>query len=438
MGEPVRVRELARTTPDSRNRAVDAVRAIAILAVVIGHWLMAILYFNADGEVRRKSILGLADWTHPATWPFQVIPLIMIVGGYASAISWRHAVDEGTPYAVWLKLRVRRLAMPVVPLLLFWLMVIPAGKALGGDPTVMRIADRAAMVPLWFLTAYIMVTALTPMTLRLWERYGWASIVGGLAIAGLGDYLSVTFDNMTVGVVNSLVVWCIAFQLGYAWRDGRLTSVWLRLGLVAGGLFGVWLLTYEGPYMVSMVGVDVPEIDNARPARVTLALLGVAMAGVYSLLAPLLTMACRRAAVWTVVVALNARIMTIYLWHLTAVALVVLCASVLTPPGARLEPMTAEWWWTRPLWILMLAVITGVLVALFGRFEQPEKNVVKPWPAPAQFAVAMAIALGIGLVSWQGMVEGLHGGAVFHWELPLLLVGLVLWQSVAGARRTTS
>jgi hypothetical protein len=190
--------------------------------------------------------------------------------------------------------------------------------------------------------------------------------------------------------------------------------------------------------MVSMVGVDVPEIDNARPARVTLALLGVAMAGLYSLLAPLLTMACRRAAVWTVVVALNARIMTIYLWHLTAVALVVLCATVLPPPGARLEPMTAEWWWTRPLWILMLAVVTGVLVTLFGRFEQPEKNVVRPWPAPAQFAVAMAIALGIGLVSWQGMVAGRHGGGVFHWELPLLLVGLVLWQSMAGARRTTS
>ena len=34
MGQPVGVRELARTTPDSRNRAVDAVRAIAILAVV--------------------------------------------------------------------------------------------------------------------------------------------------------------------------------------------------------------------------------------------------------------------------------------------------------------------------------------------------------------------------------------------------------------------
>ncbi len=437
MGQPVRVRELARTTPDSRNRAVDAVRAIAILAVVIGHWLMAVLYFNDNDDIRRKNILGLADWTHLATWPFQVIPLIMVVGGYANAISWRHAMAERTTYAEWLKLRVRRLAMPVVPLLAFWLVMIPAAKGFGVDPTTLRIADRAAMVPLWFLTAYIMVCAMTPVTLRLWERFGWASVVGGAALAALGDYVSVSFDLMAVGVVNSLVVWATITQLGYAWRDNRLASVWLRLGLIAVGLFGVWLLTYEGPYMVSMVGVDVPEIDNARPARVTLVFLGVAMAGLYSLLAPLLNMACRRAAVWTVVVALNARIMTIYLWHLTALALVVLSASVFAPPSADKEPMTADWWWSRPLFILMLAVITGVLVTLFGRFEQPDKHGARAWPAPAQFAVAMTIALGIALVSWQGMVEGAQGGGVFHWELPLAVAALVVWQSTSGSRRTT-
>src|SRR5688500_20249558 len=115
MGQPVGVRELARTTPDSRNRSVDAVRAIAILAVVIGHWLMAVLYFNGDDEIRRKSILVLADWTHPATWPSQVIPLIMVVGGYANASSRRNAVAEETSYSAWLKLRVRRLTMPARP-----------------------------------------------------------------------------------------------------------------------------------------------------------------------------------------------------------------------------------------------------------------------------------------------------------------------------------
>jgi surface polysaccharide O-acyltransferase-like enzyme len=436
MAQPVSVRELARTTPAERNRAVDAVRAIAILAVVIGHWLMAVLYFNDNDDIRRKSILGLADWTHLATWPFQVIPLIMVVGGYANAISWRHAVAEQTSYAEWLKLRVRRLAMPVVPLLLFWLVVDPTARAFGVDPTTMRIADRAAMVPLWFLTAYIIVTALTPMTLRLWERYGWASIVGGLLLAGLGDYLSITLGNLTIGVVGSLVVWCTTTQLGYAWRDDRLSSVWLRLGLAVGGLAAVWLLTHQGPYMVSMVGVDVPGIDNARPARVTLALLGVAMAGVYSLLAPLLTLACRQAAVWTVVVALNARIMTIYLWHLTAVALVVLAAPLITPPGAEKVAMTAEWWWTRPMWVLMLAVMTTFLVSLFGRFEQPDKHAGRAWPAPVQFLVAMAIALGIALISWKGIVEGQQGDGAFHWELPLALAALIVGQSAAAARRT--
>ena len=38
-------------TPPERNRAADAWRVIALLVVVIGHWLAASVWVQADGNV---------------------------------------------------------------------------------------------------------------------------------------------------------------------------------------------------------------------------------------------------------------------------------------------------------------------------------------------------------------------------------------------------
>jgi hypothetical protein len=42
-----KAREMAELTPLERNRWVDFLRAVSIMAVVIGHWLMAGLYVDA-------------------------------------------------------------------------------------------------------------------------------------------------------------------------------------------------------------------------------------------------------------------------------------------------------------------------------------------------------------------------------------------------------
>lgn len=428
MTQPTRLRDMAASTPSERNRAIDAIRALAILAVVLGHWLMAIVYLE-DGEVEHQSILGLRDWTHLATWAFQVIPVIFVVGGYANAVSWRHARTEHTTYAGWLRNRMRRLSSPIVPLLVFWLLAVPVLQWAGAAPELMRSADRGSMVPLWFLTAYLLVMIMTPLTLALWDRFGWGSVVGGLALAGAGDAVSLRLDSLELSVVSALVVWLTVHQIGYAWRDGRLARTAVRLLMAGGGLFVLWLLIYPGPYQVSMVGVDAPGISNARPARVTLAVLGVAYAGVLSLLAPLLDRACRHAAVWTAVVGINARIMTIYIWHLTAAGLVVLAAPYVSPPGLEEIPGSVEWWWTRPQWILWLALPTTALVLVFGRFERHDARPGPAWPAPVQLAAACATALGIGMLAKQGIVSW---GGDFHWELGSALLALVILQVHQG------
>lgn len=425
MGGTLPLGELARKTPADRNRAIDLVRAIAILAVVLGHWLMAVLYLDADGDVRRRSLLGMADWTHPYTWAFQVIPLVFVVGGYANAISWRHHREAGGTYADWLHHRLHRLTFPVVPLLAAWLVAVPLLQELGTDNRVLRIADRAALVPTWFIAAYVLIIVLAPPTLVLWERIGWWSVAGGLALALLIDALAIGGGIEGLGYLNPVVVWVTVHQLGYAWRDGAIGGTAARLALGLGGLLALVLLVRLGPYGVSMVGVRTHDVSNTYPTRATLAFLGVAQAGIAMALEPWLNRLATRARVWTATVAVNAHIMTLYLWHLTMVGVVAVASSALGGVGLGPDPNTAEWWWTRPVWVVFLVALTLPVVLLLGRFEHgrmPRSGTSTVWYPLSTAAVTL---VGLGLIASWGIAAP---DGTFHWYLPLgflLLLGFL-------------
>jgi hypothetical protein len=424
------IRDLVATTPEDRNRAVDLVRASALLAVVAGHWLMAVLWLDADGGVRRSSLLGLASWTHPLTWLFQVMPLVFVVGGYANALSWRHAAERGTSYAGWLRHRLQRLVGPVLPLLVLWLL-LPALLDLGASPRAMRIADRASLVPLWFIATYVVVVALVPATLALWDRAGLWSIAAGAAAVVVVDVASLAGGLPLVAGLNALLVWATLHQVGYAWLDGRVTGVPRRLLLTAAGLAVLVLLTRLGPYATSMVGVRGPEIGNTAPPRITLLGLGVAQAGLAMLLEPALSRLARTRSVWAATVAVNARIMTLYLWHLTAVGLVAL-AVPRTPLDALLAiPYgTAGWWWSRFWWFALLGAVTALLVLGLGRFEHPAPTPDGP-PPPVVVPLlgVLATCVGLALLAWRGVVR--PDGSV-HREVVIGLLVLLPLLGVAG------
>jgi fucose 4-O-acetylase-like acetyltransferase len=158
-------RQLAEITPESRNRVVDLLRAVSIVIVVLGHWTMAAVTVREG--IHTGNILSLAGWTHPFTWLFQVMPVFFLVGGYANAVSWRSARRRGAGYGGWLRGRVRRLALPVMPLLAFWLAAGWLMLRLGFDWRTLRLASTVALMPTWFLAAYIVVTATTPAALWL-------------------------------------------------------------------------------------------------------------------------------------------------------------------------------------------------------------------------------------------------------------------------------
>ena len=115
-----RAEKVDAATPASRNRVVDFLRAAAITVVVLGHW--TIIAVDADGGILPHGVLDGAAWTHPLTWVFQVMPIFFLVGGYSNALSWRSARRKDVGYAEWLRTRLRRLGIPLIPLLLAWLL----------------------------------------------------------------------------------------------------------------------------------------------------------------------------------------------------------------------------------------------------------------------------------------------------------------------------
>ncbi|MEL7219592.1 MAG: acyltransferase family protein, partial [Pseudomonadota bacterium] len=120
-----KARELAEMAPPERNRWVDFLRAISILAVVFGHWLMAGLYVDEAGELQRGDLLSVAQWSHWLTWAFQVMPVFFLVGGYSNGVSWDATLKKAEPgqtgiYRDWLASRVQRLITPTFPVLLLW------------------------------------------------------------------------------------------------------------------------------------------------------------------------------------------------------------------------------------------------------------------------------------------------------------------------------
>ncbi|MFN2321119.1 MAG: acyltransferase, partial [Dermatophilaceae bacterium] len=374
------LRAMAEATPAGRNRVVDFLRALAITVVVLGHWLIAAVVIR-DGEVVPDAVLNIAAWSHPLTWVFQVMPVFFLVGGYANALSWRSARVAGVPYAGWLRARLTRLGAPVIPLLVTWLVLATSAYTLGMPGSTLRLASQVALVPTWFLAAYILVVMVAPATLVLWERWRWWSIVAGLLLSLAIDAVSIGTGELLVGFANYLVAWATVHQLGYAWVDGALASRLRRLALAGAGLAGLVLAVWVGPYPLSMIGVDGADLNNSYPTRVTMLLLGMLQGGVILLAERPLARWLEGLRPWMATIAVNARIMTLYLWHLTAMVLLIGLSLLLGGAGLQWAPLSGAWWATRPLWLGVLAVMVLGFVALLGRFESPRRDERPPPPA---------------------------------------------------------
>lgn len=412
---------IAAQTPDTRNRYVDALRAASILVVVFGHWLMAGPEMLPDGSLRIGHLVAESTVIQGLTWVFQVMPVFFFVGGFANAASWRSARRRGEPYPGWLRTRLRRLAMPVLPLLVFWSIAGSLAIAFGLDPDLLRAGSQAALVPVWFLATYILAVALAPVTLTLWNRHGWWLIVGLTATAAAVDIATLAFGADLLRWVNYLFVWNAVHALGYAWADGRMGSPRIRAAVGLGSLGVLTALVAAFAYPLAMVGLDAAAVTNSNPPKVTLVFLGLFQFGVLTALEAPARRMLQRARLWRGVIVVSATIMTLYLWHLTAMVAVTATQLGLDGFGLGFRVNSGEWWLTRPLVLAVVGGVTFVLLLAFQRFERPQPDTRPAPPAWRPIAGTVVLCAGLGNLAYSGIVGD---GAVSFVTLGIPFVGV--------------
>ncbi|WP_083733712.1 acyltransferase [Sphingopyxis sp. KK2] len=417
-----RARAMAEQAPPERNRYVDFLRAFSILAVVVGHWLVAAPYMK-DGAVEGGHLLGILPWTQWLTWGFQVMPLFFLVGGFSNGLSWAATRRKGGHFTAWFAARIRRLINPVLPLLLIWSLVTLFGTQAGIDRAVVKMAAQLALVPVWFLAVYLIVTALTPLSHAAWQRFGIASffVLVGAAIAV--DVATLEFDIPYVNFFNFVFVWVAIHQLGYAWHDGRFAAplLWAAAGLAALGL-----LVGFGPYPVAMIGVPGSDLSNSMPPTLALLALGIAQTG----LALALEKPARRMldglTAWTTVVLINGMIMTVYLWHLTAFVLVMVAAWLLGGIGLHEAPGSAEWWLARPVWFALYIVLLFPFILLFARYESGGKAAEGDVTHVRLILGMLMICTGLAMTAAISIASPLGVTGVRLWVVALPFLGAAL------------
>lgn len=405
---------MAEATPPQRNRYVDFLRALSILAVVSGHWLVAAPYME-DGAVQGEHLLGILPWTQWLTWGFQVMPIFFLVGGYSSGISWSANRRDGGGYSDWLGGRLERLINPVLPLFLLWTLFALFGTAVGVERRILGLAAQLALIPVWFLAVYLIVTALVPLTHAAWRKLGFASFWLLVAGAVLVDVATLRFGVRYVNFGNFAFVWLAITQLGYAWADGRLAPAKAMLWAV-GGLAALVALIWFGPYPVAMIGVPGNEITNSMPPTLALLALGIAQTGIALALEPVGRKMLDRGGAWTSVILVNGMIMTIYLWHLTAFVFVLVAAWLLGGIGLNVEPGSGAWWLARPGWFALYIAALLPLIAIFARYEQAGRR--GDTPELPRWRVIVGLLL---------ICAGLAASAAISIASPNGITGVRLW-----------
>nr|BFE58919.1 acyltransferase [Dactylosporangium thailandense] len=295
--------------PAGRDRYLDVLRAVAIVRVVVFHMF---------------SVVWLS-------WAFPAMGVMFALGGSLMAASLqRSAVRAVTG-------RVRRLlpalwvlAAFVVPvmlwhgwttadpngrdlrLLVFWLVPLadPPGSAWAGDATVV----------LWYLVTYLWLVLLSPLAWRLFRRLPVVATVLPLAVlaatqlapghAGL-DLLGWRAGAVVVDVATFGSCW----MAGFAHRTGALRRLHpAALAASAGGCIAAgaaWAFTHPAEDGTGNLN-DIPLAQGLYSLGFAILLLRAAPAMRWLRRVPLLDRA---------VTLLNARAVTIYLWHNIAIAL---------------------------------------------------------------------------------------------------------------------
>jgi len=373
MNALAQVRQLARridaATPPHRDRAVDALRALAIAGVIGGHWLVTALVLGGsrNGAVLRDdSPLASMPMLASLSWIFQTLAVFFLVGGYSAARGYRGG------YLTWLRKRMVRLARPVAALVAVWVPVT-VGLCLAGVPaTTVRTVLFLVISPLWFLCVCAGLTAMTPAAMWLVRRFGaWAAAIPAAVVAA-ADLVRFGLGGPSwVGWINLPAGWLVPYLLGIAWALGSLRGRRAPALMLAGGAAATAALVAWAGYPASMVGVNGAHISNLNPPTLAAVTFGIAQCGLALLLRDRLVRAMHRPLAWAAVALVNLSAMTLFLWHQTAFITVSSVGLLVgRVPGLLTAPSDGTWVAERLVWLPVFAVVLSGLWLAFRRAER--------------------------------------------------------------------
>lgn len=318
MSRDLHVQASPRIGSVNRNSFVDWARAVSVCVVVVFHTrLFAVVLVDGNLEL---TMWDPAPVWWLISWPLMAIPVFFVAGGYGHAVSLTKGARNDIGYGAFLVARGRRLLGPTTVFVCIT-SALASGASLLGDPIQIGAVTASGMSLLWFITTYLGITVVAPAMVTMHRRLPVATLA---ALAGAAVVIDAAAHSTGIGelrLLNLAPVWLFAHQLGIAYHGGwfrtwsrrNLTIIMTTCGVLIAVLVGVF------GYPPVSVGIGSIPIANVLPptfAMVPLAVAQTCLLALFEQSAPAWAQSRRGRSL---VDAVNALLMTIYLWHVPCI-----------------------------------------------------------------------------------------------------------------------
>ncbi|MCE8053261.1 acyltransferase family protein [Halomonas daqingensis] len=419
---------------DARDPYPDALRAVALLIVVLGHWVATLPRIENGMLVETGHILDAWPPAGYFTWIVQVVPLFIFVSAAVSSEGVWERYRAGDPHSHWWATRALGLARPTVTYLA--VLSVFVGISFFTRDGVLGPLNHSLTVHLWFLLILLGVQLVLPLSVWADRRFGlWsaAALIAAIAVvdllrsrpAALEEWLIlgrlVTAEHDYFAWINTLFFWLLPQQLGIAWWNGRFSGRRTGAALMLFGL--AWLLAAVAlGYPPSMVNGDAGGDTNLLPP--TLALLGVMwfQVGLVVLFEAPVRRFLQRQHLGRWMAMIGAFGLQLYLWHKLAELPAAWLGQRLGWPIDAGMPGEPGFWIGRLEWIGLCALMVVPVMIVVLLFERYRKQHVAPATGTYRIVsggtvLLLGLGVSLGLGALPGALIGLPLVALAAWLL---------------------
>ena len=294
------------TATAPRDRYLDALRAVALVRVVVFHmfgfaWLSFV--FPAMGVMfALGGSLMAASMKRSATAAVRgrvrrLLPALWVMGAIVVPAMFWHGWTPDDAYG-----------RPLYQLV-FW--AVPVAEPPGSE-----WADSTTVV-LWYLVTYLWLVLISPLAWRAYRRFPLPTVLFPLVVLAVTQLGPVDVGGIVGGragdVVVNVATYGACWFVGFAHRTGQLrrlnTALLVGLGAVCVAAGAGWAVTHPAE------GLNLNDIPLAQ------ALYSLGFVLLVLRISPTMNWLARIRPLDGAVTLLNSRAVTVYLWHNVAIAL---------------------------------------------------------------------------------------------------------------------